>query len=117
MTGDEIDISDVVGVTNFNSQYPITFLTTDTFSIDIDAGDFTSYSSGGYWVQVKQQYFTLSAQYAWHRFFAAAYGQFLRIVLTYNDPQMFQISTHRQNFELNAIKIWFRPGGRNIFGK
>ncbi len=118
LTGDEISPQGILGTTELNgNNYTITFLTTDTFSVDAASATFTTYISGGFWEQTLQQYYTLSSQYAWHRFFATCFGQFLRIVLTYNNDQMFQISTHRQNFVLNAIKLWFRPGGKNIFGK
>ena len=117
LTGDEVTFGQIQGAVELNSnEYEITFLTTDTFSVSEDAV-LTDYTQGGFWKQTNQQYFTLSAQYAWHRFFAAAYGQFIGLILTYDDKQMFQLSTHQQNFVLNAMKIWFRPGGKNIFGK
>jgi hypothetical protein len=118
LTGDMISPQQVGGTVQLNgNMYTVTFLTTDTFSLDVDSTLFTAYTSGGYWEQTNQQYFTLSAQYGWHRFFATALGQFLGLILTYDDEQMSQLSTHQQNFVLNAIKIWFRPGGMNIFGK
>lgn len=116
LTGDEISPQDIVGSTQLNGgNYTITFLTTDTFSVS--QASISAYVSGGYWAQSKQQYFTLSAEYAWHRFFATCFGQYLSLILTYNNEQMSQISTHRQNFVLNAMKIWYRLGGKNIFGK
>jgi hypothetical protein len=116
LTGDVISILDVTGSTQLNgNEYTITFLTVNTFSLT-QAG-VSAYTGAGYWIQTKQQYYTLSSQYAWHRFFSACFGQFVTLNLTYSDEQMNQISTHRQNFVLNAMKIWYRPGGRNIFGK
>lgn len=116
LDGDVISFSDIQGATQLNGNlYTITFLTTNTFSVS-QAG-VSTYTGGGYWIQEKQQYYTLSAQYSWHRFFSSCFGQFVTINLTYDDEQMNQISTHRQNFVLNAMKIWYRPGGRNIFGK
>lgn len=118
LTGNQISIQEVLGTTELNgNQYTVTFLTTNTFALDVDSTLFTTYISGGFWEQTLQEYFTLSSEYAWHRFFATAFGQYLGLILTYNNDQMFEISTHRQNFVLNAIKIWYRPGGRNIFGK
>lgn len=118
LTGDQIAPQDIVGTVELNgNNYTVTFLTTDTFSIDTDSTGFTAYVRGGSWEQTLQEFFTLSAEYAWHRFFATAFGQYLGLILTYNNDQMFEISTHRQNFVLNAIKIWYRSGGRNIFGK
>ena len=116
LTGDKITPQQVGGATQLNeNQYTVTFLSTDTFSVT-QAG-ISTYTGGGYWVQSKQQYFTLSAQYAWHRFFSSCFGQFLSLILTYDNDQMSRLSTHKQNFALNAMKIWYRPGGKNIFGK
>ena len=118
LDGDEISPMQVGGMTQLNgNQYTVTFISTDTFSIGVDSSAFTTYTSGGYWVQTLQQYYTLSSQYAWHRFYASCFGQYLSLILTYDNNQMSQLSTHQQNFVLNAMKIWYRPGGRNIFGK
>lgn len=117
LTGDQITMENVLGSTELNEiLYTVTFLTTDTFSIQA-SGAISPYAGGGYWWQAKQQYFTLSAEYAWHRFYANAFGQFFSLILKYSNDQMNEISTHRQNFVLNAMQIWFRPGGKNIFGK
>ena len=118
LNGDEISPEQVGGTTQLNgNNYIVTFIDVNNFSINVDATGFTTYTQGGYWVQSKQQYFTLSAQYAWHRFFANAYGQYMSVVITNNDEQMSQLSTHQQNFVLNAMKISFRAAGNNIFGK
>lgn len=118
LNGDEISFLDVGGTVELiGTKYTVTFLSTNTFSVDVDATAFTAYTFGGYWVQTKQQYYTLGARYSWHRFFATAFGQYLSLILSYNNEQMSQISTHRQNFVLNAMKIWYRLGGKNIFGK
>lgn len=118
LTGTEIGFSEISGTTELNgNQYTVTFISVNSFSVNVDATGFTPYVSGGYWTQTAQQYFTLSAQYSWHRFFSNCIGQFLSLNLTYNNDQMSQISTHRQNLVLNAIKIFYLPGGRNIFGK
>lgn len=118
LTGEELTIQDVQGTVELNgNQYTVTFLTTDTFSINVDSSLFTAYESNGYWQTTKAPYFTLSSQYSWHRFFATCFGQYLRLILTYDDEQMFQLRTHQQNFVLNAMQIYFRPGGKNIFGK
>jgi hypothetical protein len=117
LNGYQITPLDVGGMTQINGNiYTVTFIDINTFSISAPSF-FTAYTFGGYWVGVKQGYYTLSAEYAWHRFFSSCYGQFLSIVLTYDDVQMTNLSTHRQNFILNAMKIFYRPGGNNIFGK
>ena len=119
LTGDQIGFQSVGGMTELNgNNYTTTFLSTNTFSLNgTSAGSFSAYTTGGYWTQTKQQYFTLSADYGWHRFFATCYGQFFAVILTYNNDQMSQLSTHQQNFVLNAMKLSYRPGGKNIFGK
>lgn len=118
LNGDQISFLQVGGMVQLNgNDYTVTFISTDTFSIGVNTTAFTTYTEGGYWVQVRSQYFTLSAQYAWHRFYATCYGQYVALLLSYNNDQMNQLSTHQQNFVLNAMKLWFRPGGRNIFGK
>lgn len=115
LNGDEVFFDEIIGSTELNNNtYIVTFISTNTFSV---SQVISPYVSGGYWEQNLQQYFTLSSQYSWHRFFASCFGQYLRLVLTYSNDQMSQLSTHQQNFVLNAIKIWYRPGGRNIFGK
>lgn len=118
LDGDKVSFQQVGGMTQINGgEYTVTFISVDTFSIGVDSTAYTAYTSGGYWTQTNQQYFTLSAEYAWHRFFATCFGQYMALELTYNNDQMSELSTHQQNFVLNAMKIWFRPGGRNIFGK
>lgn len=118
LNGDMISPQQVGGTTQLNgNMYTVTFITTNSFSINVDSSAFTPYTQGGFWEQTNQQYFTLSAQYAWHRFFANAYGQYMSVEMTYNDEQMAQLSTHQQNFVLNALKIYFRAAGTNIFGK
>jgi len=118
LNGDEINPEQVGGTTQLNSnEYIVAFIDVNTFSINVDSSGFTAYTQGGYWVQSKQQFYTLSAQYAWHRFFANAYGQYMSVIITNSDEQMSQLSTHQQNFVLNAMKIYFRAAGTNIFGK
>ncbi len=118
LTGDEISPEQVGGTTQLNSNnYVVVFIDVNTFSINVDSTGFTAYTQGGYWVQSKQQFYTLSAQYTWHRFFANAYGQYMSVIITNSDEQMAQLSTHQQNFVLNAMKIYFRAAGTNIFGK
>lgn len=118
LNGASISFQQVGGMTQLNGNlYIVTFLTTDTFSLNVDSTAFTAYTSGGYWEQENEEFFTLTSEYSWHRFFSTCFGQYLRLVLSYNNDQMSQLSTHQQNFVLNAMKIWYRPGGRNIFGK
>jgi len=53
--------------------------------------------------------------YAWHRFFAQTFGQYVRIEVTFDDDLMNQITTHQDTFELNAITLYVRPGGKLPF--
>jgi len=107
-----------VGMTELNGlDYTVTFVDTDHFDIDVDSTLFTPYDSLGYWTQINMQYFTLPAQYAWHRFFASCYGQFISLRITYDNSLMSQLRTHQQNFVLNAMQMYFKDAGKNIFGK
>lgn len=60
-------------------------------------------------------YYPLASQYAWHRFFATTNGQYMRIQMTYSDALMNQLATHEQSWELNAMALYLREGGRAIF--
>lgn len=53
-------------------------------------------------------------EYLWHRYYITMYGQFARIILTYDDDLMNDIETHRQRFVMNAMTIWLRPGGTSV---
>lgn len=55
------------------------------------------------------------SEYAWHRLYATLTGQFIRIEITYDDELANDILTHQQDYELNAIVPWVRPGGKAIF--
>jgi hypothetical protein len=60
-------------------------------------------------------YYLPGSNYAWHRFFATSTGQFIRVEITYDDELMNNLNTHQQDFVLNAISLWIRPGSRNVF--
>jgi ubiquitin-activating enzyme E1-like protein len=62
-----------------------------------------------------QPYYPPSSQYAWHRFYATLVGQYINIVLTYNDDQMNTLATHQQSWEMNAYTLWHKPGGKILF--
>lgn len=117
LNGKTITIQQIKGTTELNgNSYTVTFIDTDNFSIDEDSTLFTAYESGGFWVQTNQEFWSLSSQYSWHRFFSTTFGQFVTIKLTYNTEQMSKLSTHQQNFVLNAMQLFYRRGGKNIFG-
>ncbi len=118
LNGDQISFEGLGGMTQLNgNDYTVTFLSTSTFSINTDSTAFTAYTEGGYWIGTQGKFFSLSSDYTWHRFYATCYGQYFALILSYDNTQMSRLSTHQQNFVLNAMKMWYRPGGRNIFGK
>lgn len=52
---------------------------------------------------------------SWHRFFANTVGQFVSVEVTYNDDLMNTATTHYEDFTLNAMIVWTREGGKNVF--
>lgn len=60
-------------------------------------------------------YYVPESEYAWHRFFATLAGQFIRVVITYDDDLMNLPETHKQLWTMNAMTLWVRPGGKNVF--
>lgn len=60
-------------------------------------------------------YYTPNSDYAWHRLSAVINGQFVRVVVTYNDDQMSNENILQTDFQMNAMMLWVRPGGIVIF--
>lgn len=60
-------------------------------------------------------YYVPDSFYVWHRFYATCTGQFITIIMTYDDDEMNTLATHEQDWELNAFTLWTRPGGKTIF--
>lgn len=60
-------------------------------------------------------YYAPLSDIAWHRLYATIAGQFIRIQLTFDDDLMNLLTTHEQNWVLNAITLWTRPGGKMVF--
>lgn len=118
LNGESIQIQSVLGTVELNgNEFTTTFIDVDHFSIGVDSTAYTAYTSGGFWEQNREQYWSLTSQYTWHRFLATTFGQFVTLILSYDTEQMSQLSTHQQNFVLNAMQLYYRPGGKNIFGK
>lgn len=118
VNGSQIFFSNLQGMTQLNGQTAnVTYLTSDTFSIDIDSTAFGTYSNAGDWAEVLSQFYIPESNYAWHRFFASCFGQYIALNFTYDEFLKNQISTHQQLFEINALQLWCRSGGSNIFGK
>ncbi len=55
-----------------------------------------------------------SSEYVWQRFYATTVGQFCRIEVTYDDALMNTLATHQNDWIMNAICLWIRPGGKNV---
>lgn len=60
-------------------------------------------------------YYVPNSDYAWHRFFATLSGQFIRIVMTYDDVLMNNLDTREQTWRLNAMTLWCKEAGKTIF--
>ena len=117
-TGDQITIANVLGMTQLNNIiYTITVVDANHFKLNgIDSSGFTAYAGGGIWNSIPQDGDTYQqgSEYAWYRFYSTQYGQYLRIVLTYDDILMNQVATHQSAMELNGYNLWMRQGGRLI---
>lgn len=118
ITGTLIYIANVKGMTQLNSViYTITVVDSNNFTLNnTDSTGYTAYTSGGIWntSPVNGQTYISGSQYAWYRFYSTQFGQYLRIGMTYDDNLMNQLATHQTPMELNAMNIWFRPGGAII---
>ncbi len=118
ISGTQIYIANVQGMTQLNSAiYTITVVDANNFTLDnTDSSGFSAYSNGGVWntVPTNGQTYIPGSQYAWYRFYSTQFGQYMRIGMTYDDNLMNQLVTHQTPMELNAMNIWFRPGGRII---
>ena len=114
--GTMIYIGGVQGMTQLNSAiYTITVVDANNFTLNnTDSTGFSPYVKGGVWntSPVNGQTYIPGSQYAWYRFYATLFGQYLRVGLTYDDNLMNQLATHQTPMELNAMNLWFRPGGR-----
>ena len=53
--------------------------------------------------------------YAWYRFYASCTGQYIRVLMTFDDILMNTLTTHQQEWVLNAMNLWARAGGQNFF--
>ena len=108
---------DVVGMTEVNGgSFTITFVSEDSFSIGDDTSGFTAYTadSVAQWITTNVEFYVPGSNYAWHRFYATVYGQYISYRLFYDDNLMNTIDTHQTGFELNAIQLWLRRGGRIV---
>ena len=114
-TGNEITILNVQGMTSLNQQTSsVTFVDLDTVQLDdIDSSAYNAYTMGGNWFQNKPTFYYVPVQqYAWHRFFATVFGEYVSLYITYDEEQMNTLDIHQQLFEMNAMILWTRPAGR-----
>lgn len=119
LTGEQITIIGVNGMTAINGgTYTITFIDTNSFSLNgIDSTGFGAYTYGGQWEvnETQGKFYLPGSNYAWHRFWATATGQYINLQITYDDELMNTKQIHQSGFELNAMNIYFREGGKTIF--
>jgi len=119
-TGFNINITNVQGATGYNANFNVTYLTENTFSIGADATGFGTYTRGGNWVQSQGNSdantvpYIPGADYSWHRFFAGATGQYIRIKMTYDEVLMNNPVTHQDDWVMNAFSLWVRPGSKTF---
>ena len=118
LTGEQINFDYILGMTQLNGLFgTATYIDSNSFRVDINSSGFDDYVSGGVWVQWNDTYYVLDGTYSWYRFYANVYGQYVALQLTYNDELMNNFQTHSSEFSLNAMKLYYRPAGSNIFGK
>ena len=115
--GAQVNIVSVEGMIELNGlNYVITYISPTSYSLDgIDATGFTAYDRGGSWIQSNFPFYVLGSDYQWHRFYGGVAGNFFKIRLTYDNNLMNTLTTHQQDFVLNALQLWVRPGGRSLF--
>lgn len=114
-TNQTITFRDVGGMTQVNDpDFTVTFVSQNSFTIDEDTSGFTAYTSGGQWISSDHRFYVPGSRYAWHRFYATCFGQYISYRLFYDNNLMNTIDTHQSGFELNAIQLWLRRGGRIV---
>lgn len=117
VTGDQIQIANVMGMTQLNNNnYTVVVLNANSFILaGVDATGFGTYISEGIWQNLKSIYYVPGSDYTWHRFYSTCNGQFLRLKLSYSDDLMNDLETHMQSWVMNAIALYVRPGGKQVF--
>lgn len=110
-----VTMRDVGGMTEVNGGlFTITFVDDDHFSLGVDSSGFTAYTSGGQWFTQGYRFYLPGSNYAWHRFYATCFGQYISYRIFYDDDLMNTIDTHQSGYELNAMMLWLRQGGRHV---
>lgn len=113
LNGREVTFGEVGGMTEIEGLKGFTtYLTNDTFSVDIDTSGFTAYTNGGqWWTQDDNPYYISGSNYAWHRFYSNVHGQYIAYNITYNDELMNNPVTHKSDFQMNAMILHIREAG------
>lgn len=103
-TGDEIYIYGVEGMKSVNDYlFEVTVIDGNTFTVDIDATTFNSYTSGG--KIFKNRFYKTKV---WKRAYAGGIG-YLHSIKVEN-------SGATKPLRIHAFKPWFRPRGRRVLG-
>jgi hypothetical protein len=117
-TGTLIYISNVIGLTNFNSlpNYNMIVIDANRFSVINASATGTYTPNSGIWNSVNATGGTYlqGTEYAWYRFYSNQFGQFLRVAMTFDNALMNQISTHQTGMQLHAMNFFFREAGRLV---
>jgi hypothetical protein len=116
-TGQKVTFRNVQGMTEVNGViFTVNYVSDDSFSIG-DTSGFTPYLAGttAEWFSQDYLFYTPGSNYAWHRFYATCYGQYIAFKLFYDNNLMNTIDTHQQKFELNAMQLFVKQAGRLPF--
>lgn len=114
-SGQIITFRDVGGMIEINGGlFTVTHVSENSFSIGVDTSAFTTYTLGGQWISQDNRFYLPGSNYAWHRFYATCHGQYISYRIFYDDNLMNTIDTHQSGYELNAMQLWLRKGGRQI---
>lgn len=106
----------VLGALSLNGNtFPITVVDQFNFTIPLNTTAYSAYISAGDWSLTNYPYYPDESQYAWHRFYAGTYGSFFSLSITYDDNLMNTLSTHQEDFVLNAFRIWTKPGSAGVY--
>lgn len=83
--------------------------TSDAVKGNVETGNQNSETS------LTSPYYVPDSDIAWHRFYATANGQFIRIVMTLDNDLMDDQTILDSGWELCAMTVWARPGSKVIF--
>jgi hypothetical protein len=116
LNGRSVTFSQIKGMTEINGKTgTATYLTNNTFSVDIDSSTFTAYTYGGQWTTNDENaYYVAGSNYAWHRYYSNVHGQYITFQITYSDELMNNPITHTSDFQMNAMTLYVRPSGALI---